>query len=971
MPLLLLGIAPFVLAALVGPASGRLPKHVLTWGLTAITAALFVGFLGYVPEVSTGAAATYVLEWVPALNLSLSVYVDSLALLFTLLVTGIGALIALYTGHYFDETPDVRRFYQLLFIFMGGMLVLVMSGNLFTLFIGWETTSISSFFLISFKGKAEAARRGAMQALVITAGGGLALLLGLALLGTAAGSFELSAILGQKLQDHPFYTAIAILIFIGCFTKSAQWPFHFWLPGAMTAPTPASAYLHSATMVKAGVYLLFRMYPVLGDTPLWSGTLLTIGLITMGVGAFVALRHTDLKLILAFSTVSQLGAFVALISLPGGKGLLPTLVGVLAHAMYKGALFLIAGTVDHSTGTRELPKLGGLAHHMRPLAVAAVLAGLSMAGLPPLLGFLAKEKLLEVMLTGASPLALVVVVVSALFTVTVITILVWEVFFRRAPTPAADHQEEGHHFHAPSWGLQASPAVLAILSLMTGLLLNPLVDPLVAPYLTKGPLQLWAGINTPFLLSVVAVVGGLGVFAVRGVWRRIPLPKVPQAKQVYDAAIRGVEGVADVLLTSQNGKIRYYLAAILAAVILLMSTAGLTRVQFSPQAIQLSSGSDVLEAALLGLTVGATFASILFRRHLLAAIALGVTGYSVGGLFLLEPAPDVALVQFLVETIGTVLVIIMLSRISAPERKQVIDNLWNQTRPGLIRDILISALVGVGVGLFSLAAVLNRPTRDTIAEWHLENSKQAVDAADVVAAILTDFRGTDTVVEIMVFGMAALGILTLLSTPEPGRALQFRAGQLLQRLRARGVNPAAPTAAEKKATQDIQQVIEQEPDIKQAMDAMLAEEGRGILATPLTRVVATLMLPVSLLIAIAHIAYGANAPGDGFTAGVVGGLGVAVWYVVFGYDETKRRLRWLHPVPLIGAGLGLAILNAVVPLLFGEVFLRHTGLKDVTLPAGLHLSSTTFFEVAIFLTVLGSTALILETIAHPQEVETI
>jgi multicomponent K+:H+ antiporter subunit A len=956
MDVALVNVTPFVMALAVPVIGMRLRRTLLAWGVAAILAFLFVFLLRDVGRVAAGEAITASIQWIPALGLSLSLYLDSLSLLFALLVTGIGALIALFAGYYFDEVADLTRFYRFLLLFMGGMLALVLSGNLLTLFIGWEITSVTSFFLISFYGDDPKARQGALQALIITAGGGLALLAGLILLGTAAGTFEFAEILtkGGVVRDHPLFIAIAVLVFIGCFSKSAQFPLHFWLPDAMTAPTPASAYLHSATMVKAGVYLLFRLYPVLGDNALWGSVLLTVGLITMLIGAVLALRQTDLKGALAYSTISQLGALVALIGLPDGEGLLPALIGILAHALYKGAMFLVAGTVDHAAGTRDIRRLGGLRVHMMPLAVIAGVAGVSMAGLPPLLGFVAKEGLLEAVVENNSILAIAIVTVSALFTVTMAAILVWDVFFRPAPADAHVHP------HAPNWGMYISPGVLAALSLLTGLLLTPLVEPLVKPYLHGKYLSLWHGVNTPLILSVVAIVGGLVAFGLRRTWQGWVWPALPRGRDVYDRTVRRVEAFADLLLTSQHGKLRYYLAAIIVTVVLLMTTSGLTGLQYNIRPIAFASASDFLKVVLLVLTIGATFVSIIFRRHLLAALALGVAGYSVGGLFLLEPAPDVALVQFLVETIGTVLVIIMLGKISAPERQQVIEAVWKGRNRGWLRDALIATAVGVGVGLFSLAAVLDRPTRSAITTWHIENSEKQVGATDIVAAIVTDFRGMDTVIEITVFGMAALGVLTLLSTPEPGRTVQFTAGRVLQRLRARGEVSREPTAAEKEL---------QDPKIQREIAALLAERKPSIMSTPLTRVVATLLLPFTLLIAISHIAYGAGAPGDGFTAGVVSGLGIAVWYVVFGYDEAERRLRWLRPIRLIGAGIGLAILNAAVPLLFGAPFLATTQFKSLWLPADLHLTSTTFFEIGIFLTVMGSTALMLETIAHPQEVE--
>lgn len=970
MELAVISVTPFALAALM-PTAGRLfRKTALAWGLAAALGMVFAILLTYLPAVTERGALLSNLAWVPELGLTLSLHLDGLALFFALIITGIGALVILYAGYYFEDVGQLARFAGYALTFMGAMLGLVLAGNLLVLFIFWELTSITSYFLISFKSYDAEARAGALQALMVTGGGGLALLAGVMLLGTAAGTFELPALLagGEVLHAHAWYPAIVLLIGVGCFAKSAQWPLHFWLPDAMSAPTPASAYLHSATMVKAGIYLLLRLAPALGDTALWQGLLISVGLITMLVGAVIALRKSDLKAILAYSTISQLGALVALIGLPYHEGLKAAMVGILAHALYKCALFLIAGVIDHAMSTRDLTKLAGLAKHLPTLAGIAVVAGLSMAGLPPLFGFIAKETLLESVLHGPlAPLTAGIVTVSAALTVTVALILVWDVFFANQ-RKTEDFDIDGHTpHHLPSPAMLIAPGVLAAGSLLFGLLPGVFAVPLIAPYaagkIEKVALYLFAGFNTPLLLSIVAVGGGIAIFSVRRWWGAWAWPALPKGSDGYQLVVSGIEKVADLVLKSQSGNLRHYLGAIIVSVIVLMSTAGLTNVSGQPLRISIDGSADLLKIVLLVLALGATLASVLFKRHLIAALALGVGGYSVGGLFLLEPAPDVALVQFLVETLGTVLIVIMLGKISAPERQAAIKNLWGQSRRGLARDIMIATLVGGGVALFTLQAVVNRPTRTTVTQWHIDNTQAGVGISDIVGAIVTDFRGMDTVIEITVFGIAALGVLTLLSTPEPGKTYQINIAKMLRQLRAEG-----RIDADKQYTADKDAL---DPKIQQEMAALEAERAQmnaSRLNTPLTGKVASLVLPFSLLIACAHILYGGDAPGDGFTAGVVAGIGVALWYVVFGYDEAKRRLRWLHPARLVGAGIGLAVLNAALPMLFGRAFLANTQLK-VDFPAGLHFSSTSIFEFGIFLCVLGGISVILETIAHPQEVE--
>jgi NADH:ubiquinone oxidoreductase subunit 5 (subunit L)/multisubunit Na+/H+ antiporter MnhA subunit/multisubunit Na+/H+ antiporter MnhB subunit len=928
--LALISIAPFLLAVIAPTTRTRLARIPLAWIVSALAGLLFAYLATFVRQVSGGGVVEASLPWVPALGLSISIYLDGLALLFALIIVGVGAVVALYAGYYFNDAHELNRFYFLLFAFMGAMLALVLAGNLLTLFVAWELTSIISFLLISFHGESAEARSGALRALIVTGGGGLALLVGLALLTSAAGTTELStALTSTALREHPWYTAFTILIFAGCFSKSAQFPLHFWLPGAMSAPTPASAYLHSATMVKAGIYLLLRLSPVLGDTPLWTNGLMVFGLATMLVGAVLALRQYDLKAALAYSTVSQLGALVALIGLPHEAGIQAALVGILAHSLYKATLFLTAGAVDHAVGTRDIRKLGGLASALPGWALVCLLAVLSMAGLPPLLGFVAKEGLLDAMLE--SPLALAVVVVSAALTVGMAIILFMDVFLgKRVNT---------NHVHELSRGMLLGPGILAGGGLLAGLGLNLLVRPIIEPALGhEAHLALFSGINTPLLLSAVAIVAGGAIFATRALWRQIPIPTLTSGAQIYNGAVQSVERVGDLVLRSQNGKLRLYLVVILAAVSLLQITAGFTHV--AGVDFVWEGATDILRGLMLLVALGTMLASILLKQHLMAALALGVAGYSVGGLFLLEPAPDVALVQFMVETLGTVLFIIMLSRISAKERQEAMDNLWKQSRVSLGRDIVLSTVVGVGVGLFALAAVGARPTAaPRITLWHIDNALNLLGFPDIVGAIVTDFRGMDTIIEITVFSVAALGVLTLLAKPVHGA----RWPQRLHR-----------------------------PMHRRNEETLLHDHDQphlSHLSTPLTRTVTRLVLPFAFLVALAQLLYGGDGPGDGFTAGVVSGLGVALWYIVFGYHDAQERLGWLKPRFLIGGGLTLVIANAAMPLLMDQPFLRHISFDQIVLPANLHISSTLFYETGIFLTVLGSSATVVEAIAYPKEIE--
>jgi NADH:ubiquinone oxidoreductase subunit 5 (subunit L)/multisubunit Na+/H+ antiporter MnhA subunit len=959
--------APFVAALVVMFARRVLSAEHQGWALGAMFAVSFAGLVSLLPAVSAEGALELGVPWLPQLGLSLSLYVDGLSLLFALVVTGIATAVFFYAGYYFEDAIEAGRFNALLLAFTGAMLLLVTAGNLLLLFVAWELTSIISFLLISFKGKDAEARRGAAQALVITGAGGLALLVAVLFTQSATGSLEVAQVLstGELLRSSTLAPVIIVLLLLGAFTKSAQFPFHFWLPQAMSAPTPASAFLHSATMVKAGIFLLLRFYPLFGGEALWTTIVPAVGLTTMLLGAVLALKQPDLKGMLAFSTISLLGALVALIGLPDSLGLKAALVGILAHALYKCTLFLVVGAVDHATGTRNIHELGGLRARMPGFAAVTLIAGLSMAGFPPLFGFISKELLIGAVLDH--PVALLVVMISAALTVTVALRLFVEVFLGKAPIRLPQDEHEPHdehhplgddaydyaHFHAVPRLMVAGPALLAGLSVVTGLLVAPLIAPLIQPALAD-PVKLYLfppeGINLVLVLSLTVLAAGAVIFALRRIWLGWSLPAIFTGSQGYSAVIGAVEWAGDQLLKTQGGKIRYYLSAILLAVVILVvpttfTIVGQSGIQLPP--VVITSATDLLKIALLAMALGATLVSILFARHLLAALALGIAGYLIGGIFLLEPAPDVALVQFLVETLATVLIIIILARTSEKERRVAMTRVWKQTRAGVGRDALVAAVLGTVVGVFALLAVSSRSDPNPVSDWYLQNTLPQVAVTDVVAGIITDFRGTDTLVEITVFAMAALGVLTLLSRPRPGGTLRLF-----------GWGRPRLVVNEPKAA--IQEDAERPDDFVY----------RSHLRDPITQLAASLVLPIALLIAFSQILYAGSGPGDGFTAGVISGLAVALWYVVFGYEETRRRLRWLHPTVFIGMGLTVALGNALLPLAFGREFLSFTLATEFTF-AGIKFASPLIFEIGICLTVFGGIVAILEAISHPKEVESL
>ncbi len=947
MDILFINALPFFIAALLAiPDIRRMfAKPIQTWLTASVMALLFVVLLGYYPDVRDMGAVTRTVIWMPELGLSFSFYLDGLSLLFGLVVTGVGTAIFMYSGYYFDDDTTQSRFNMLLMLFTGAMLGLVLSGNLITMFIMWELTSITSFLLIGFKGdKYESARFGASQALVITGAGGLALLAGVLLISVATGQIidpssstpfspELRDVLQTDLTEHPWYNAMAILVMLGAFTKSAQFPFHFWLPGGMSAPTPASAFLHSATMVKAGVYLLARMYPSMGNTELWQNGLIGVGLATMLIASFFSIKQRDLKGLLAYTTITKLGMLVFLIGLPEYLGFKAAMVGIIAHALYKAALFLTVGSIDHAFGTRVIDKLGGVANYMPWTAGIAIISALSMAGVPFFFGFVAKEVLIAAAMdTTQVALYTGIITATAVFTATAGFILIWDVFFRK-PTHKL-------HYHAMTPAINIGPVGLVTGTITLGFLLDPVIIPLVETAVPKAfELKLWPGFITEFYISIGAIIGGYVLFLARGVW--LPLfGDLPfDGTRVYTGIMGFVDWSGDQLLRSQSGKLRYYLISILGVLAVIILGSGLlvdlaNSEQIFPDGTPDLDLQNTLDILFLVLAIGAALASVLVKRQLMAVLSVSITGYAVAGIFLVEQAPDVAFVQFMVETLATVLLIIILSRTSPALQKQVADQLWrgsNGSRIGLYRDALIAGVIGFTVGVFALIAVTNRPERESISQWHIDNAQAEVQVPDVVSAILTDFRGMDTFVEIAVFAMAALGILALYS-------IYY------------GENDSAAAHADG-------------PGVN-------LPNARGTLATPFTRVLSTFILPFALLIVAVHVFYGAKAPGDGFTAGVIGGLAVGLWYMVYGYAEARRRLRWFHPVRMMSLGLLVAMTNAAAPIIFKGTFMGLRILEDFDI-AELKLSTTLLFEIGIALTVFGSVGVMLEAIARPREAETL
>ena len=674
LPLLIIGLAALLPVLFFRRTSSPLR---MAWLMAFFPALAFGVLLWLTSEITPSKPLTLQIEWLPSLKLSLSLFLDNLSALFALMVTGIGSLVVIYTGYYFQKDATSWRFLSYLMLFMTSMLGLVIAGDVITLFIFWEGTSITSFLLIGYKNKAEDARQGAFKALFITGGGGIALLAGLIWMANIAGGTDFETILasGPTLRASPYYPVLLGLVALGAFTKSAQTPAHFWLPAAMAAPTPASAFLHSATMVKAGVYLLARFNPSLGYSDLWFYLLTSVGIITMLTGAYLGFKQNDLKALLAYSTISQLGVMVAMIGQDTEIAYKALVISVLAHGLYKSSLFMTAGIVDHETGTRDLRRLGGLVRLMPATGAVAVVAGLSMAGLPPLFGFLAKETLLATSVHPSLPPFIGAIfpwaaVAAGALLLAQSGLFVYDTFFGKPADPR--HPAKGHE---PPAGMWLMPAIPAILSLTIGLLPEPerlatfLADAAADAFgsQVKVSLALWTGLSVPLAMSVVAIATGSLLFVFRHRLRPVMQTLLPalNLNGLYLAVLLGIDRGAELITRLQRGQLRFYLTIMLTslgAVILLFQAIPLSYLgDLLPSMPVVPDRLDFLRLFVLILAVLSCLITIFLRRDLFAILALSVSGLAVAVWFALEPAPDVALVQIVVDLLATVILVLSLS----------------------------------------------------------------------------------------------------------------------------------------------------------------------------------------------------------------------------------------------------------------------------------------------------------------------
>jgi multicomponent K+:H+ antiporter subunit A len=913
MELLVILLLP-LFGSLVPLWAGQFNRSVCA-ALTAIAPLAALGLLlGHAGEIIDGAVLSSHYEWIPEVGLDLSFRIDALAFLFLLLIFGIGALVILYARYYLSPNDSMGRFYCFLMMFMTAMVGIVSSGNLLQMWLFWELTSISSFLLISFWNDKSDARKGARMALTVTGAGGLCLLAGVLMIGAVVGSFDLQTVLssGDTLRESGLYPYLLALVLLGAFTKSAQFPFHFWLPQAMSAPTPVSAYLHSATMVKAGIFLLARFYPVLSGTEMWFLIVTLTGLCTLLVGAYIALFKHDLKGLLAYSTISHLGLITLLFGLDTRLATVAAIFHIINHATFKASLFMAAGIIDHESGSRDMRQLNGLWKYMPYTATLAIIAALAMAGVPLLNGFLSKEMFFSETLDQSTLGSLswiipILATLGALFSVAYSLRFVHDVFFNGEPVnlPKTPH-EPPRYMKLP---VEVLVACCLMVGIIPGYTINELLSAASSSSL-QGPvpyysLAIWHGFNLPLLMSFVAMLGGFFIYYNRKTLFHFHMQfPEPDSKKVFEAWVqRIVKGCAYVHKRLENGSLQRYMVFVLLATFA-VSVGPLTLLT-SASGLRPETPLDAASVtAAVIMMMGAAATVIWHRKRLISLLMLSVVGLIVSIAFARYSAPDLALTQLAVEVVTVILLMLALFFLPQQTPKE-------STPRRLVRDISIASLIGGIVGTVNYA-LMTRPL-ETMSDFFTANSKTGGGGTNVVNVILVDFRGFDTLGEITVLGIAALGIYKLI-------------------VRMRLFMPSGDEYGRHWSTDTHPMVL---------------------------AVISQILLPLAILVSIYIFLRGHNEPGGGFIAGLITSVAIIQQYVANGVSWMKERLR-VNYIWVIGCGLLIALATGVGSWYFERPFMT-TWFDYFKLPwvGKFELASAMLFDLGVYLTVVGATMLIL------------
>ncbi|WP_287952678.1 monovalent cation/H+ antiporter subunit A [Diaphorobacter sp.] len=951
MPLTLLILLPFVgsLLAAVLPANARNTESTLA-GLVALFCTVQTAL--YFPQIAEAGVLREEITWLPALGLNLVIRLDGFAWMFSMLVFGIGTLVVLYARYYMSPADPVPRFFSFFLAFMGAMAGVVLSGNIIQLVFFWELTSLFSFLLIGYWHHREDARRGARMALTVTGAGGLCLLAGMLVLGHIVGSYDLDRVLGaaELVRDHPMYLTALVLVLLGAFTKSAQFPFHFWLPNAMAAPTPVSSYLHSATMVKAGVFLLARLWPVMGGTEPWFWLVGGAGLATLLIGGYAAMFQNDLKGLLAYSTISHLGLITLLLGLNSPMAAVAAVFHIMNHATFKASLFMAAGIIDHESGTRDIRRLSGLRRMMPVTATLATVASAAMAGVPLLNGFLSKEMFFaETVFFDAAPAVAQILPIAAtvagMFSVAYSLRFIVDVFWG---PPATDLPHEPHE--PPHW-MRVPVELLVCACLVVGVLpawsigqyLNAAALPVVGGELPAFSLAVWHGFNTPFMMSLVALVGGTALYMVLR-WERkqgrinaAPLMHRVSGRGVFEAVLVqitrwGHSGRRLLSTRRLQWQMLWLVLVTLVGAAMPLYTRGL---QLGDRGTLPLSPAFVLIWA-LGM-VCAVASAWQAKYHRLAALTLmGGAGLCVCITFLWFSAPDLALTQLAVELVTTILILLGLRWL--PKRDESLPASPASAalaRTRRVRDLLLAVAAGGGMAWLAFA-MMSRPFAQSTSTFFLERALTEGGGTNVVNVVLVDFRGFDTFGEIVVLGIVALAVYALLRRFRPAvetMDLPEQQRYLPADLQTDLLNP------------------------RNATDTAI-----GYLMVP--AVLVRLLLPFSALVAFYLFMRGHNQPGGGFVAGLVFSVGLVLQYIISGTSWVEAHLP-LYPRRWIASGLLLALGTGLGAVALGYPFLTsHTAHLHLPLIGDLHVASAMFFDMGVFALVVGSTLLILTAIAH-------
>lgn len=920
-------LLPLVLGTILVSWLKKFSRGVTALGAIGVSLTSLILLLTQAQAVFNGKTIIQTWSWLPQLGIDLSFRLDALGLLFSLLITGIGTLIYIYAYYYLSPKNSLSKLYLLLMLFMAAMLGISLSNNLLLLLVFWELTSISSFLLVGYWSNYDAAQRGSRMALTITGMGGLAMLGGFILLGQITGTYQIDQILGmaEQIQESPLFVPTLLLILLGAFTKSAQFPFHFWLPNAMAAPTPVSAYLHSATMVKAGIFLLARLIPIFAGAALYHNIVTFIGLFTLCMAAFFAIFKEDLKGLLAYSTISHLGLIVCLLGIGSPLAVAAAIFHIINHATFKAALFMIAGIIDHESGTRDLRKLSGLWQLLPFTATLTMITAASMAGVPLTNGFLSKEMFFTELLANLSGpvmvISAIVATLAGIFAVAYSVRLVHGVFF----DGPVGKDVPNKNAHEPVFGMRAPATLLAILCILVGILPALLIQNIVNST-TRASTQIasfegvhiaiWHGFNMPLLMSAIALIGGIGFYfslAKGGKIREIDLDPYLgkfQGKVLFELFLKHLLlNARKFKRATENGKLQSYLLWIvffsIVVVALPLFNSGITT------GTRELSHAPAIAIVLWLLLFSSCWMMLWFHHERIKAILIsGAVGLVVTIVFVCFSAPDLALTQITVDVVTTVLLLMSLSLL--PQLTP-----YESSVPRRWRDALLA--ISGGVGITWITWLILTRDHNSISWFFMQQAIPLGGGTNVVNVILVDFRGFDTFGEITVLGIAAIGALCLMdgmrthgTTTTQGLTYRFNPSPLM------------------------------------------------------FRITSSWILALALVVSLYIFLRGHNLPGGGFIAGLITSLALVIQYIALGQDQAERLLKAksgrLYEI-WIGIGLVIAGLSGIGAWAWGRPFLTSAHIYvSPPILGEMHLASAAIFDLGVYITVVGATMLMISVL---------